>query len=252
MDAVMPILVLLLAAGVAWAVRTAWRLYRYPGGWGDAFGPAHEAERRRLDDRRKEVRSLRSTAAQELMAAQNGVNEADQAYARRISELEQTWQRLQEEAGRGDQRAEPLGAMWLYEHVVVFKGKDVPLKGLSVEVRRGESHYYLYLIFPKGYKDYETFAYAEYTEDQVHRFELAIHNAIMKEEDVRADRAASVRTIEAELAAARADTGPQQAGQHLAKVRNRQKNDEKLSLALAKLKEALDHWEQRTGRRPPT
>lgn len=206
-----------------------------------------------MDNRRGAVRSLRSTALQELTAAQDRVAEADQAYVRRISELEQAWQQLHGEVGRGEHRGGPLGAMSLYEHVVVFKGQDVQLQDLSsAEMKRGENHYYLYLIWRKGYTDCESFAFAEYTEQQVHSFELAIRNAVIREEEVCADRATSVRTVEAELAAARANTGPGQAArQHLAAVRARQDNDEKLSQALAELNTVLDRWEQRSGRRPP-
>ncbi|MFG2556977.1 hypothetical protein [Streptomyces sp. NPDC048581] len=142
--------------------------------------------------------------------------------------------------------------MSLYQHVVVFKGEDVPLKGLAVEMKRGENHHYLYLTLPQGYQDFETFAFDEYAEHQVHSFELAIRNAVIAEEGTCAEREASIRTVEAHLAAARADTGPKQsAREHLDSVRARQDNDGKLNQALAELGTALDRWEQRTGRRPP-
>ncbi|PIA98519.1 hypothetical protein, partial [Streptomyces sp. HG99] len=211
MDAVWLILGIVLVAGVALGTRRCWRLYRYPGSREDAFGPAHEAERQELDQHRDAVRSLRSTARQELRAARDRVAEVDQAYARQIRELEQAWQQEHEDVGRGEHGGS-LGAVSLYKHVLVFKERDMPLKDLSsVEMKRDESHYYLYLIWPKGYKDYESFAFAEYTEQQVLDLEAAITNAVISEKETCADRAASIRTIEAKLAAARADTGPRQA-----------------------------------------
>ncbi|MGW6521741.1 hypothetical protein [Streptomyces sp. NPDC054962] len=242
------ILVSLLVTGVVWAGR---RMHRYPGGREYAFGPRHEADRRRLDSCRDAVRSLRSATLRGLKEAQDRVTEADQAYEQRIGELEQAWQHLQENLGRGEYRNTTLGAMSLYEHMVVFKGQDVPLKGLSVEVKRGESHYYLYLTVPKGYQDFETFAHAEYAEHEVFSFESAIRNAVIGEEEACAERAASIRTVEAQLAAARADTGPKlSARQHLEAVRAQQDNDEKLSRALTELDAALDRWQELTGHRP--
>ncbi|MFF3457062.1 hypothetical protein ACFYXH_22615 [Streptomyces sp. NPDC002730] len=83
-------------------------------------------------------------------------------------------------------------------------------------------------------------------------FELAIHNAVVAENHFRAQQTASIRTKEAELASARADTGPQEAARRdLAAVRARQDDDQKLTKALAELEAARDRWEGITGRRPP-
>lgn len=75
--------------------------------------------------------------------------------------------------------------------------------------------------------------------------------AIINEREDWARLAASIRAVEAELADARADTGPRQAArQQLAALRVRQDSDEKLKRAEAEIKTVLDRWEQRTGRRP--
>lgn len=124
-------------------------------------------------------------------------------------------------------------------HVAVLKEQDVPLKGLSVEWVRGENHFYLCLTLPTGRQGFEEFAYAEYTESRIRGFETEIRNAVIDEEEVHATRAAGVRAIEAELAGARADTGPGQAArQHLDAVLARQKDGTKLNQAMEETRQS--------------
>lgn len=68
------------------------------------------------------MRALRGTAREEVPEAQTRVARAERAYERRIDDLEPNPARL-ERPGRGGLEAE-LGELYLYKHVLLFKGKE--------------------------------------------------------------------------------------------------------------------------------
>lgn len=244
-----------LLAGLALvaAVGAGWRRYRYPGGWDVAFssGPEHRAARQDLDAARRAVRTLRTTARRELAGARNEVDRAERAYRRRIEVLEQRLEHLREDPGRG-RLITGLGPVSLHEHVLVFLGNDVTLAGLQVRFERGRTDNYLYVTLPGGHTDLARYPVADRAEDEVRRFGVTVRNAIVAENRLRERQAASIRKTEAELVAARADTGPQEAARRrLEAVTARQREDKRIGAALARLEDARDEWEAVTGRRPP-
>ncbi|MFF3457063.1 hypothetical protein ACFYXH_22620 [Streptomyces sp. NPDC002730] len=145
MDVVWLVPVLFLAVGVG----LGWWLYRYPGGRKPAFSGEYRLNRQDLDNARHTVRSLRSKALHELNEAQTRVTQADRVYQGRIDDLERALQRLREPVGRRELKM-PLGEVSLYEHVLVFLGKDVPLANLAVHQETGTTHHYLYVTSPEG------------------------------------------------------------------------------------------------------
>ncbi|MFD3453838.1 hypothetical protein ACFWVC_16880 [Streptomyces sp. NPDC058691] len=236
----------LLLAGVAW------RLHRYPGGWGFAFSGSHDKDRDRLDRERRAVRELQSKARRELAAAQGQVARADHAYRSRISHAERRLRQLRRR-GNGALIA-TLGHLSLHEHVMVISGpatKVLPLGGVQVQFEHSAMGNHIYLRRPDGVH-WESYAIGEHGEDGVRRFSVRIENQVAKENRLLAELAESAKKAKEELKEARADTRPAElARRRLGAVTARQSRDRALDEALAALDTARDRWQALTGRRPP-
>ncbi|WEO93557.1 hypothetical protein A6P39_005735 [Streptomyces sp. FXJ1.172] len=242
---------LILALVVVGVAGVGWRLARYPGGWRYAFSDVHRADRQDLARTRAAVRTLRGTARQEESEARSRVAQAERAYDRRIDTLERKLAQL-ERPGRGAYDS-GLGELTLYRHVLLFKGKEIPLAGLGVrfELARNTDTMYIHLKRPDGRAELSEFAHETFPEDQVRRFGVRIENAVAAENTLRDRRPETIRRTKSELQDARADTADKDhAREALERVRARHSDNPRLTKALAELEAARDRWRHLTGHRP--
>ncbi|WP_153537530.1 hypothetical protein [Streptomyces sp. RB17] len=236
---------------VVGAVFVVWRLMRYPGGWQYAFSDVHRADRQDLDRARSAVRAVRGTARQEVSRAETRATRAERAYERRIGDAERELARLRR-PGRGA-FVTRLGEVTLYQHALLFKGKEIPLAGLAVrfELARNSKKSYIYLTHPDGRVEFPGYADEEFPEEHVRRFSVRIENAVAAENTFRDGRADGIRQAESALEEARLDTAEKDdAREALEQVRARHSESPELAKALAALETARDRWQALTGRRP--
>ncbi|MFB7509815.1 hypothetical protein [Streptomyces broussonetiae] len=242
---------LMVALVVVGAVGLGWRLARYPGGLRYAFSDVHRADRQDLKRTRAAVRTLQGTARQEESQAQIRATQAERAYDRRIDALERKLEQL-ERPGRGAYDT-GLGDLSLYRHVLLFKGKEIPLAGLGVrfDLARNTETMYIHLKRPEGWADLSEYAHETFPEDQVRRFGVRIENAVAAENAFRDLLPEAIRKTGSDLADARADTAEKDGARAaLERVRARHSDGPLLAKALAELEAARDRWQRLTGRRP--
>ncbi|MGW6890389.1 hypothetical protein ACWGKK_36525 [Streptomyces chartreusis] len=258
MDAVQIATVIVVGLAL-WALR---KRYRFPGGWAFAFSLRYESDREALASARNKARDVSRRAAQAESAALAALASAQDAYERRLRQVEQQLARLRS-PGAGA-RLDGLGELVLFKHILVVtsgaKTRSIELAGLDVRFDTGRTNHSIYLTDVTGRVFRAKYPHVlpamddqqRFDEDAVRDFAVAIQNAVADENSFRARIPHQLTQAEAELEEARADTHTQEAARkQLTLVRQRNRQDPSRKVADSELEKALQNWETLTGRRPP-
>lgn len=237
--------VLLILAGAAGTGR---RLIRYPGGWAYSFGGAFASRRRELAEARGAVRALARQRRRELGSTDRELRRVEAERERRIRALRQ--QRKQLDAVGHGELLHSLGGLMLHQHVLLVRGRTVPLHGARISHTRARHQHVLLVTGPDGRSRRQTLDRELHSDDAVRTVMARINGAIADEETFQQKREADIAETEAQLKQAQADLAPQQARERQAKAVERWRNDPRPARAEARLKAVGERWYADTGHRP--
>jgi hypothetical protein len=244
-----------------------WRVYRrwhmYPGHWRYAFALRHGPHREPLAQARAQFSNYAQQAAQSESAARQQATSAEAAHDHRLRALEQSVAHLRS-PGSGA-RIDGLGELTLYTHRVVIqngaKTRSVDLAGLDAEFDPGKPNHSVYITDATGHVHRARYQHVPtsdsspdqlFDEDRIRDFVVAIQNAAARENTFRSRLPEQLHQAEKELASTQTDTRAQDtARERLERIRESNARDPRRQAVEAALQDALDTWEELTGRRPP-
>ncbi|WP_103528983.1 hypothetical protein [Streptomyces sp. SM12] len=225
----------------------------YPGSLEDTYGKETEDERRELSAARGILAALEDERRTDADKADAAVTRAKAEYGERVRRAQAAVSLITRAQAWGS-LLRSLGAVHLYDQVVVVDGTTVPLDGLDVTVQRLEiERNQLCLQFVNG-ADWavHTYEVPETAEVEIRAFSTQIISQAAIAPQRAAERQARLDVARAELRKTKADSsGIRRAEAACAAVTRRHAIDPRVPAARQALDDRQDAWEDRTGHRPP-
>ncbi|MFF0374008.1 hypothetical protein [Actinoplanes missouriensis] len=274
----MEILYFLLTVIAVVIVVVVVKLVRY-GGFHQAFDSGLAADRKALDEARRDAGQAEKARKAELAKAEKELSKARASYDRGIWQATQRVEAV-ENPGLG-RRLARLGPVDLHEHAVVLESKHMPLSGLQARVETvKDTTSYLYLRLASGHEEHHGFSTAwratsdipatstnpsehdgvaappamerDFSDEQVRRFCTDINNATVAERDFVEKLPAVIAQARADLAAAQAATEPvTDREQNLARIRAGSPLADAAAAAQIRRAEAEKAWRAKTNTATP-